>query len=59
MFASESKELADHSRLFIEHTNATQRQYKALRAFFVDRPPSAETAPRFSYTPESFRVFVH
>src|SRR5204862_7857441 len=26
-------------------TNATHRQYEALRAFFVDRLPSAEAAP--------------
>ncbi len=59
MFTSEPKELTDLSRLFLEPTNATHRQYEALRAFFVDRLPSAEAAHRFGYTPGSFRVLVH
>jgi hypothetical protein len=44
---------------FLEPTNSTHRQYEALRAFFVDRLPSAEVAARFGYTPGSFRVLVH
>jgi hypothetical protein len=59
MFTSEAKELTDLSGLFVEPTNATHRQYEALRAFFVDRLPSAEAAHRFGYTPGSFRVLVH
>jgi hypothetical protein len=59
MFTSEAKELTDLSSTFIEPTNATHRQYEALRAFFVDRLPSAEAARRFGYTPGSFRVLVH
>ena len=59
MFISEPKELTDLSRLFVEPTNATHRQYEALRAFFVDRLPSVEAAHRFGYTPGSFRVLVH
>ena len=59
MFTSEAKELTDLSRLFLEPTNATHRQYEALRAFFVDQLPSAEAARRFGYTPGSFRVLVH
>jgi hypothetical protein len=59
MFTSEPKELTDLADLFVEPTNATHRQYEALRAFFVDRLSSAETAHRFGYTPGSFRVLVH
>jgi hypothetical protein len=59
MFTSEAKELTDISRLFLEPSNATHRQYEALRAFFVDHLPSAEAARRFGYTPGSFRVLVH
>ncbi len=59
MFTSEAKKLTDFSRLFVEPTNATHRQYEALRAFFVDPLPSAEAARRFGYTPGSFRVLVH
>jgi hypothetical protein len=43
----------------LEPSNSTHRQYEALRAFFVDRVPSAEAAARFGYTPGSFRVLVH
>jgi hypothetical protein len=59
MFTSEPKQLTDLSPLFLEPTNATHRQYEALRAFVVDRLPSAEAARRFGYTPGSFRVLVH
>jgi hypothetical protein len=59
MFTSEAKDLTDLSGLFVEPTNATHRQYEALRAFFVDRFPSAEVACRFGYTLGSFRVLAH
>jgi hypothetical protein len=47
------------ARRFLEPSNSTHRQYEALRAFFVDRLPSAQAAARFGYTPGSFRVLVH
>jgi hypothetical protein len=47
------------ARRFLEPSNSSHRQYEALRAFFVDRLPSAEVAARFGYTPGSFRVLVH
>src|SRR3977135_1146475 len=47
------------ARRFLEPSKSTHRQYEALRAFFVDRVPSAEAAARFGYTPGSFRVLVH
>ena len=47
------------ARRFLEPSNSTHRQYEALRAFFVDRLPSAEVAARFGYSPGSFRVLVH
>jgi hypothetical protein len=47
------------ARRFLEPSSSTHRQYEALRAFFVDRLPSAEAAARFGYTPGSFRVLVH
>jgi hypothetical protein len=59
MFHSKPKKLTDLAQVFLEPTNATHRQYEALRAFFVDRLPSAEVARRFGYTPGSFRVLVH
>ena len=36
-----------------------QRQYEALRAFFVDRVGSAEAARCFGYSPGAFRVMCH
>jgi hypothetical protein len=38
---------------------ARQRQYEALRAFYVERLPSAEVARRFGYSPGAFRVLCH
>lgn len=46
-------------RVFLEPANPTHRQYEALRAYFVERLPSAEAAKRFGYTPGSFRVLCH
>ncbi len=46
-------------RVFLEPSNSTHRQYEALRAYFIDRLPSAETAARFGYSPGSFRVLCH
>src|ERR1700730_3341557 len=59
MFISKAKKLTDLARVFLEPANATQRQYEALRAFFVDGLPGAEVARRFGYTSGSFRVLVH
>jgi hypothetical protein len=51
--------LTDPKRFFLEPSNAAQRQYEALRAFFIEELPSTEAAKRFGYTPGSFRVLVH
>src|SRR5271165_7021279 len=59
MFTSKSKKLTDLSQVFLDPTNATHRQYEALRAFFVDGLPGVEVARSFGYTPGSFRVLVH
>jgi hypothetical protein len=54
-----SRDRLTFARRFLEPANSNHRQYEALRAFFVDRLPSAEVAARFGYTPGSFRVLVH
>ena len=59
MSSSEVNELTDLARVFLEPANPTHRQYEALRAYFVERLPSAEVARRFGYTPNSFRVLCH
>jgi hypothetical protein len=59
MFISKPKKLTDPRQIFLQPTNATHRQYEALRAFFIDELPCVEVARRFGYTPGSFRVLVH
>lgn len=44
---------------FLEPRQARQRQYEALRAYFLENLPSAEAARRFGYSPGSFRVLCH
>ena len=55
MFTSEPKELTDLSRLFLEPTNATHRQYEALRAVFVEAEPIDRVAVRFGYKPSALK----
>ncbi|MGH7321037.1 MAG: hypothetical protein ACRELA_15610, partial [Candidatus Rokuibacteriota bacterium] len=47
------------ARFFVEPQHPRQRQYEALRAYFVEGLPSAAAARRFGYTPGSFRVLCH
>jgi hypothetical protein len=44
---------------FLAPESPLQRQYEALRAYFVERLPSHQVARRFGYTPGSFRVLCH
>src|SRR6266545_4191617 len=48
--------ITDETRFFTEPDHPRQRQYEALRAFFVEGVPSAEAARRFGYQPGSFRI---
>lgn len=59
MFNSKATNLTLFQSAFLCPTNATHRQYEALRAFFVEGIKSAEAAERFGYTPGSFRVLTH
>lgn len=59
MFSDEVPRLTEVERAFLEPTNATHRQYEALRAYFIDKLPSRQVAARFGYTPGSFRVLCH
>src|SRR3984893_17945094 len=47
------------TRFFLEPASPAQRQYEALRAYFVDQVSTAQVAARFGYTPGSFRVLAH
>ncbi|MGH2374780.1 MAG: hypothetical protein ACRDIC_15100 [bacterium] len=40
-------------------TSPKQRQYEALRAYFVDERPAAEAARAFGYSPGAFHVMCH
>src|SRR5881296_1311901 len=50
--------LTKEATFFLQPASAAQRQYEALRAFFLDGFPSQDVAQRFGYTPGSFRVRV-
>jgi hypothetical protein len=56
MLTSLQNEITNYTRYFLEPRNSTHRQYEALRAYFVERLPSAEAAAKFGYSPGSFRV---
>jgi transposase len=51
--------LTDEARFFLEPASPGQRQYEALRAYFVEQLSTEEVARRFGYTPGSFRVRCH
>ena len=53
------KELTDCQNFFQEPATARQRQYEALRAYFLEGKPSAEVARQFGYTEGSFRILCH
>ncbi len=56
MFTSLPNGLTDYAQYFLQPKNSTHRQYEALRAYFVERLPSAKAAAKFGYSPGSFRV---
>jgi hypothetical protein len=61
MMTTTGKTLTDAqaARFFLQPNTASQRQYEALRAYFVEQLPSREVASRFHYSPGSFRVLCH
>jgi len=44
---------------FLRPSSPRQRQYEALRAYFVEGKDSADVARAFGYTPGSFQVLCH
>jgi transposase len=54
-----SKSITQCQRFFLEPSLPRQRQYEALRAYFVENRPSKEVAAEFGYTPGTFRVLCH
>lgn len=55
----EPKNLTQCQRFFLEPQHPKQRQYEALRRYFVEERPSQEVAAAFGYTEGSFRVLCH
>lgn len=47
------------ARFFLAPDAPLQRQYEALRGFFVEGAPSHMVARRFGYSPGAFRVLCH
>lgn len=52
-------DLTECRRFFAEPATPRQRQYEALRAFFLDGLTSTEVAHQFGYSPGGFRVLCH
>src|SRR6266568_900030 len=61
MPTSAAKEITTfpNEKFFLSPQFTLQRQYEALRAFFVDEQLSNDVARRFGYSPGSFRVLCH
>jgi hypothetical protein len=53
------KTISNPRRFFLEPASPKQRQYEALRAYFVEQRPSIQVARDFGYTPGSFQVLCH
>jgi hypothetical protein len=51
--------LTDCERFFTEPSTARQRQYEALRAFYLEHRPSTEVARHFGYSALAFRQLCH
>ena len=52
-------EITTEQRFFLEPSSPAQRQYEALRAYFVEGVSTQEASQRFGYTAGSFRVLCH
>ncbi|MCP4258953.1 MAG: hypothetical protein GY774_15830 [Planctomycetes bacterium] len=57
--ANFKKSLSDEAGFFLEPQHPKQRQYEALRAYFIDHLPAKEVAERFGYTSGAFHVLCH
>ena len=59
MLLGAPKELSAVRRFFLEPQHPKQRQYEALRAYFIDGRPAKEVARAFGYSLNSFHVLCH
>ena len=51
--------LSSEAGFFLEPEQPKQRQYEALRAYFVENLPAKDVAARFGYTTGAFHVLCH
>jgi len=51
--------ITPEARYFLEPGSTAQRQYEALRAYFVEGASTQEVTARFGYSPGAFRVMCH
>ena len=59
MLLDAPKELSDVRRFFLQPASPKQRQYEALRAYFVEDRPAQEVATAFGYSRGAFHVLAH
>ncbi len=59
MIIGAPKDLSDLRRFFLEPRHPRQRQYEALRAYFIENKPAQEVARAFGYSVGSFHVLCH
>ena len=52
-------DLTECRRFFVKPATPRQRQYEALRAYFLDGVGSDAAARQFGYSPAAFRVLCH
>ena len=53
------KDLSDVRRFFLQPQSPKQRQYEALRAYFIEEKRSKEVARSFGYSVSAFHVLCH
>ena len=53
------KDISDLRRFFLEPSHPRQRQYEALRAYFIENKPGKEVARTFGYSVGAFHVLCH
>ncbi|MGH9961171.1 MAG: hypothetical protein ACREBC_29290, partial [Pyrinomonadaceae bacterium] len=59
MAISAPKDLSECRRFFSQPDSPKQRQYEALRAYFLESRPAKEVARAFGYSLNSFHVLCH
>jgi len=59
MLIGEPKDLSQIRQFFLTPAQPRQRQYEALRAYFVDGRPPKEVARAFGYSVGAFHVLCH